>query len=405
VVNDIAELKDPSPFRAALMGHLGKMRLALQGHLQSGDPALSDQAAQSRKDFLASLPEFARQSPRLFPKNAVEEIKRSFKTYAESMDQTLAANIRRAKSRAAVDDNFTRIIYLIDHNIRPLIKSDQPDGEERSEAILNVENQARAWQQNLAKAWAAPSRAASELAIENDSRGGAYLERYMRLELLPRERKVAKEIDRLWQANGDAARESVALDQVVATADTFMESQRNLVVSSLNRFLPAMAPAELEQRKQGYVRMMRIRTGVACLFALLALISLRIAVAAIGRANRGEPLIPPRKKKPVAAAPPEGPEPTLEMDLKGMISGWTPAAETLYGYTAQEMRGKSISKLFESESEISRLYKGLLDSPQTHFETLHKLKSGQVIPVRIQFCPLTDAAGRATAIGLICIRR
>src|SRR5438067_1392854 len=66
-VNDISELKDPSPFRAALMGYLGKIHLGLQGYLRSAGSSLLDQVAQSRKDFATSLPEFQKQNPKLFP--------------------------------------------------------------------------------------------------------------------------------------------------------------------------------------------------------------------------------------------------------------------------------------------------------------------------------------------------
>ena len=93
------------------------------------------------------------------------------------------------------------------------------------------------------------------------------------------------------------------------------------------------------------------------------------------------------------------------MDLKGTISIWTPAAENLYGYSADEAQGKSISMLFESEEEIARLYKDLLNAPQTTFETTHKAKSGVFFRVRIEFRPVTDSSGHPTAIGLICSRK
>src|SRR5207302_1662720 len=116
--------------------------------------------AQSRKDFQASLPEFQRQNPALFPKIAVEEIRRTFGVYGESIDHTLETHNNRAQNRAKMDQNFARIITLIDHEIRPLIRNEQMDQQARSEGILNVENQARAWQQNLAKAWTQPSHSA-----------------------------------------------------------------------------------------------------------------------------------------------------------------------------------------------------------------------------------------------------
>jgi PAS domain S-box-containing protein len=93
------------------------------------------------------------------------------------------------------------------------------------------------------------------------------------------------------------------------------------------------------------------------------------------------------------------------MDLKGMISAWSPEAETLYGYSAAEMRGQSVGKLFESESEIARLGQELQKAKQVTFHTTHKTKTGTPILVKIEFQPIPDASGHAAAIGLVCTRR
>ncbi len=86
------------------------------------------------------------------------------------------------------------------------------------------------------------------------------------------------------------------------------------------------------------------------------------------------------------------------MDLQGNITAWSREAETLYGYTAEDMRGQSIGKLFESESEIGRLGRDLLAAKQAVFETTHKTKGGRQHPqIKIEFRPLSD-----TTIGLIC---
>jgi PAS domain S-box-containing protein len=402
-VNDIAELKDPSPYRAALLGHLGKIRLGLQGFLGSGDPALFDQMMQSRKDFESALPEFEKENPRLFPKTAVEEIRRQFDAFKQSIDHTLDANTKRTNNRAAMDQNFARIIVLIDHNIKPLIRDEQAESEDRREAALNIENQARAWQQNLARAWTQPSPSATELTFENDSRGSTFIDRYASLELLSKEKKSLKEVRALWQKNSDLGHDSFALEKVVSEAQGFMDAQRDLVVAALNRFLPAMPPAELQDRRHGYVIAMRIRFGMMFGMGLLALISLSAVSLASYRLKRGIRLWP--EPKPKAKAPVAAPEPTLKMDLKGLIVQWSHAAERLYGYAEDEMTGQSISKLFESEEEIARLYKELLAAPQTTFETTHRGKEGTLFRVKIQFMPVSDDSGKTAAIGLICTHR
>src|SRR3989338_1277219 len=152
-VNDLSELSDPSPFRAALMGHLGKIHLGLEAYFKSSDPALLDQASQSRRELETSLPEFKKQSPRLFTPDAMEEIGKSFVAFKEAVDHALDANARRFEHRGKIEKNFAQILSHIYRDIRPLIRDAQPDGQERKEAILQVENQARAWQQNILKVW------------------------------------------------------------------------------------------------------------------------------------------------------------------------------------------------------------------------------------------------------------
>jgi PAS domain S-box-containing protein len=398
-VTGISDLKDPSPYRAALLGHLGKMHLGLRGYLRSPDASLEKQVAQSRLDFEASLPEFERENPKLFPPTAGEEIRRTFGVFQEAIERTLEANARRMEQRSALDRNFAQMIEQIDRNLRPIIRKNQPDGEERSEAVLNIENQLRAWQQNLAQAWANPSDAGQNLALENDSRGGTYLERYARMELLPRERKVQRQISALWVANSEFARTSFALENVVRQTETSMDADREAVISTLHRFLPAMPPAQLERRKQAYLRSMRLHMAGAGGLALLSLGSLLAAALWIYRLTGARPPV----TEAAYHAPPH--EPTLQMDLQGTITAWNPSASSLYGYSADEILGKSIGRLFESESEINRLYRLIQTAEQATFQTTHKTKAGAPILVRVDFRPLLDSAGRTMAIGLVCSRR
>ncbi|HVO33889.1 MAG TPA: PAS domain-containing protein [Elusimicrobiota bacterium] len=399
-VNSISDLKDPSPYRGALLGHLGKIHLALQGYLRSLDASLERQLVESRQDFEAALPEFQRENSRLFPPAANEEIRSSFSLYKESIDRTMEASRRRADHRALLDQNFGQMIFLIERQLRPLIRREQPDGEERTDSVLNIENQLRAWQQNLAHAWRDPTDNAKALPLENENRGESHLELYARMQLLPRERKIQRDVQRLWQANSDLSRESFVLENGVAEAEKACDAERLQVVGTLNRLLPAMPPAELQARKDAYVRAMRLHLAGAVGIGLLGLITLVIAVVLMYRSLRNPP--PVAARAPGASTPHE---PTVQMDLSGTIAVWSPSASSLYGYASGEMKGQSIAKLFESESEISRLYHQLKHARDTAFETTHKTKAGAPIRVRIEFRELTDKTGQASGIGLICTRR
>ncbi len=77
-VSEVSDLRDPSPFRVALLGHLDKISLSLSAYLRSPDAALLQQIDASRKDFENSLPEFERQNKRLFPPAAGEEIRTAY---------------------------------------------------------------------------------------------------------------------------------------------------------------------------------------------------------------------------------------------------------------------------------------------------------------------------------------
>jgi len=403
-VDEVSDLRDPSPFRAALLSQLGNIHVALEGYLRSPDASLEKQMVESRKDFEMLLPEFTLQNPKLFPPMANDEIKRAFTLFKETIDHTLEANNHRMDGRTALEKNFSRILFLIDHDIRPIIRKNQADGTERGEAILNIENQMRAWQQNLAQAWTQPSEAAFALTYENENRGETYLELYANMDLLPRERKVLHEIRTLWQTNNDLARESFVNENLVGQAEKTMDTQRLQIVGVLNKFLPALPPAEMETRKQSLMTTMRLHMAGAGGITLLGLITLTVVVIRVYRVLHARvPMADGIYRAPAAA--PRSAEARIQMDLKGQITEWSPGAEGLYGYAPAEILGKSISRIFESESEIARLGHELQKAKRATFDTSHKTKGGAAILVRIEFHPVEGASGHASAISLICTRR
>ncbi len=80
--------------------------------------------------------------------------------------------------------------------------------------------------------------------------------------------------------------------------------------------------------------------------------------------------------------------------LDGIITSWNPAAERLYGYTADEMIGQSFFVLVPSENEatdiLGKIRKG---QPITHFETVRLGKDGSAVPVSLTLSPLYDSTG------------
>jgi PAS domain S-box-containing protein len=90
-------------------------------------------------------------------------------------------------------------------------------------------------------------------------------------------------------------------------------------------------------------------------------------------------------------------DPIISKDLNGIVTSWNPAAERLFGYTAEEIIGKSIttiipaSRLAEEDYVLGRIRSGL---PVEHFETVRQTKDGRLIDVSLTVSPIRTAAGK-----------
>ena len=84
----------------------------------------------------------------------------------------------------------------------------------------------------------------------------------------------------------------------------------------------------------------------------------------------------------------------ISKNLRGIIMSWNKGAERVFGYSAQEMIGQSITKLLppdrpdEEARILSRLQKG---ERVDHFETRRKRKDGRLIDVSLTISPIRDA--------------
>jgi PAS domain S-box-containing protein len=84
-------------------------------------------------------------------------------------------------------------------------------------------------------------------------------------------------------------------------------------------------------------------------------------------------------------------------DLDGIITAWNPAAERLFGFTAEEAIGRSIRMIVpgdrqgEEDDVLSRLRRG---ETIQHFETVRIRKDGTPINIALTVSPIRDANGR-----------
>src|SRR5215212_8221348 len=90
--------------------------------------------------------------------------------------------------------------------------------------------------------------------------------------------------------------------------------------------------------------------------------------------------------------------------LDGTVTSWNRAAERLYGYTAEEMIGQSIARIFPPEridelwDFMDRLRRGEVIS---HHDAVRVGKDGQRIDISVSVSPVTDAAGRIVGAATI----
>lgn len=94
----------------------------------------------------------------------------------------------------------------------------------------------------------------------------------------------------------------------------------------------------------------------------------------------------------------------VSKDLNSIITSWNPAAEKMFGYTAEEMVGRSIRTLIPSELQadedqiLATIARG---ERIEHFETVRVTKSGERIDVSLTVSPVKDEAGRIVGAAKI----
>jgi PAS domain S-box-containing protein len=90
----------------------------------------------------------------------------------------------------------------------------------------------------------------------------------------------------------------------------------------------------------------------------------------------------------------------LSKDLNGIIKSWNTGAQRLFGYSAEEMIGKSVMILIpedrrgEEPEIIARIRRG---ERVNHYETVRLRKDGSLVEISLSVSPIKDANG--TVVG------
>jgi len=94
----------------------------------------------------------------------------------------------------------------------------------------------------------------------------------------------------------------------------------------------------------------------------------------------------------------------ISKDLNGVIMSWNAAAERLFGYTAAEAIGRSITmlipadRLAEEPAILERLRRG---ERVDHFETIRMRKDGSRLNISLTISPVKDASGKIVGASKI----
>jgi PAS domain S-box-containing protein len=94
----------------------------------------------------------------------------------------------------------------------------------------------------------------------------------------------------------------------------------------------------------------------------------------------------------------------VSKNLDGIITTWNQGAERLFGYTAEEVIGKSITilippdRLHEEPSILARIRRG---ERVDHFETLRRRKDGSLVNISLTISPVRNSYGRIVGASKI----
>nr|WP_315418980.1 PAS domain S-box protein [uncultured Pedobacter sp.] len=91
-------------------------------------------------------------------------------------------------------------------------------------------------------------------------------------------------------------------------------------------------------------------------------------------------------------------------DLDFRITNWSPAAERMFGYTAQEILGQSVLMLIPDDkySEKERLMQEVLNDKRiSQYRTVRVSRSGKQIPVTLSLSPIKDDQGQIIGMSQI----
>ena len=94
----------------------------------------------------------------------------------------------------------------------------------------------------------------------------------------------------------------------------------------------------------------------------------------------------------------------IAKDLNGIVKSWNPAAEQLFGYSAAEMIGRSITTIIPSDhsDEETRILERIRSGERIeHYDTVRQRKDGTLVEISLTISPVKDARGKIVGASKI----
>jgi PAS domain S-box-containing protein len=94
-------------------------------------------------------------------------------------------------------------------------------------------------------------------------------------------------------------------------------------------------------------------------------------------------------------------EAIIGKDLEGRITSWNKAAETMFGYTTNEILGQPVTRIIPSDridEDVAILEQVRRSEKIVHFDTKRQCKDGRIIPISLTVSPIRDELGRIIGI-------
>jgi PAS domain S-box-containing protein len=94
----------------------------------------------------------------------------------------------------------------------------------------------------------------------------------------------------------------------------------------------------------------------------------------------------------------------ITKSLDGTITGWNPAAERMFGYSAEEAVGRCISLIIPSDrgEELQAILRRIARGERIeHHETMRRRKDGSLVEVSLSISPIINQAGEITGASKI----